>query len=450
MKIFVSIKKMILLVTVFAVALTACNKLELNPTPNEQPVPGTTPTLATLLDDANFSLLKALATKAKLLTALSSTSLHYTVFAPDDAAVTASLSSILPVGVTPAMYIGSLDEATAKSILQYHIIPQEIRAASIPATFPNFEYPSLLNPAPQVSALLRLTIFPSVRSNGAWVNSIPIIATDITAVNGVVHKVFRMLVPPSRDLWAIINADPKLTYLKAAIVRADSGVAAGARLQDALNTGVNPSAIGSNLTIFAPTDSSMQVFLTGAMTKSLIPLITQQLIDNGASAEQAAAQAPTLAFTAASTLVITFGAQLISDPSSIPDIPGFPSGLGARLAAVLTPTLAKGVVAYHILGSQSGSFTPPGIRVFTVNMPSEATAVKTLLNAAVSIHPGVVVKATFVSPVSGVSVVAAGTVQGAANGSASNILINPTVSSDINAVNGVIHKIDQVLLPQPL
>lgn len=448
MKIFVSIKKIILLVTVFVVALTACNKLELDPTPNEQPTPGTTPTLASLLDDANFSLLKALATKAGILASLGNTSLHFTVFAPDDNAVTASLTPILPEGVTPAMYIGSLDKATAASLLQYHIIPQEIMAASIPASFPNFEYPSLLNPAPTVSALLRLTIFPSVRTNGAWVNNIPIVGTDIAAVNGVVHKVSRILQPPSKDLWAIINADPQLTYLKAAIARADSGVAAGSRLQDALNTAVNPSAIGSNLTVFAPTDSSMKAFLTGAITQALIPIITQQLIGGGATPEQAAAQAPALAQGAAISLITNFGTQLVADPASIPDVPGFPPNLGSMVSAVLTPTLAKGIVAYHIISSQSGTFAPPGIRVFSVNLPTTPAAVKTLLNSAVSVHPGVTVQAVFANLAPGVAVVSSATVKGAANATASNILINPTVTSDVNAVNGVMHKIDQVLLPQ--
>ena len=78
------------------------------------------------------------------------------------------------------------------------------------------------------------------------------------------------------------------------------------------------------------------------------------------------------------------------------------------------------------------------------------TAVKTLLNSGIAVHPGVIVKATFVSPFPGVSVVAAATVKGAANSTASNILISstPPFTSDIHQINGVIHKIDQVLLPQ--
>ena len=427
MKIFDQIKKACLLIAVFAVSLTACNKIELDPTPNPPTSQGTTPTLATLMDDPSFSLLKSLVTKAGMMQTFATPSARLTLFAPDDAAITASLTPILPPGVTPPMYIASLDPATAKSIVQYHTLPQVIPVSSIPSTFPNFQYPTLLNPAPTLSPLLRLTSFPSVRSYGGWVNNVPVIATNIQAVNGVMHKVFRVLLPPSQDLWKTIGTDAGLTYLKASIQRADSGVAKGARLVDAISIDSNTSAIGANLTVFAPNDAAMKLFLTGALTQAFI----------------AKGFPPASAQAAAASLVTAFGPLLISNPASIPDvIPGV-VGLGPQIAAVITPTLAKGIVAYHIISSQAAPFTPPGLRVFSVNLPATATAIKTLLNSGVSVHPGVTVMATFVSPVPGLSVVSAATVKGVANPSASNV-----VAFDIHCVNGVMHKIDQVLLPQ--
>ncbi len=426
MKLINKIKQYPLLLVTGILLLAGCNKLELDPAANTQPAQGATPTLATLLDDPNFSAFKAAAVKGGLYASLKVPTLRFTVFAPDDAAITASL----PPGVPPLAYIASLDSLTARALVSYHIVPQVIASSSITTAFPNFQYPTLLNPAPTVSALLRLTTFPSKRTGvGAWVNNIPLVATDVTAVNGVLHKVARVVAPPSTDLWSKINTDTELTYLKAAIARADSGVAPGGRIQDALNTAVNPAAIGSNLTVFAPTDAAMKLFLTGAITKALVdqglPLATAQF--------------------AATTLVTNFGSLIISNPSGIPDVPGFPPGLGNQLAAVLTPTLAKGIVVYHILSSQSGTYAPPGIRVFSVNMPTTGTAVKTLLNSAIAAHPGLVLQATFTGPV-----VTAATVKGAANATASNIIISapPTFTHDLHYVNGIIHKIDQVLLPQ--
>jgi uncharacterized surface protein with fasciclin (FAS1) repeats len=422
MKIKTTFTASVIFAAVALMSLSACNKLELDPTPIAQPVQATSPTLANLLDDPNFSLLKAVVNKAGLMAPLADPTKRYTVFAPDNAAITASLTPILPPGVTPEFYINNvLTAAEANGIISYHVVPQVIPASSISTGFPNFQYPTILNPAPSVSALLRLTTFPSVRpGTGAWVNNVPITGTNIAAVNGMVHKVFRIVMPPSQDLWAKINAESDLTYLKAAINRADSGVAAGSRLQDALNTAVNPAAIGSNLTVFAPNDNAMSAFLTAAITQALI----------GQGFPAAVAQAT------ATTLVTTFGSTLLSNPASIP-------GVGGALSAVITPTLAKGIVAYHVISSQGGTYAPPGLRVFSVNLPTTATSVKTLLNSAVSIHPGVVVQATFASPVPGISVVTAATVKGLVNTTPSNV-----VAPDLHCVNGVIHKIDQVLRPQ--
>jgi uncharacterized surface protein with fasciclin (FAS1) repeats len=411
MKIFNKIKGTCLLLLAAAVFFTSCNKLELNPTPNIQPKQDTTPTLGTLINDPSFSAFKAALKKAGLLNSLSVTTLRFSIFAPDDAAIAASL----PPGVPLLAFIASLDTPSIRALVSYHIVPQTVTISGLSTTFPNFEYPTLFNPAPSISALLRLTTFPSVRSGiGAWVNNVPITAADMTAVNGVLHKVASIVAPPTKDLWTIINSESDLTYFKAAIARADSGAIPGKRLQDALNTAVNPSAIGSNLTVFAPTDTAMQSFIVRAITGALI----------GQGLPPASAQAQ------ATFLVTTYGTQLLTNPSAISPL----------LGATITPTLAAGLVAYHILSSQSGTFAPPGIRVFSVNIPTTATAVKTLLNSAVSVHPGVVLQATFLN---GLPVIDKATVMGAANSTASKIL-----SFDLHCVNGVLHKIDQALKPQ--
>jgi hypothetical protein len=110
----------------------------------------------------------------------------------------------------------------------------------------------------------------------------------------------------------------------------------------------------------------------------------------------------------------------------------------AALASVLTPTAVRGLIVYHLLGT----------RAFTVNLPTTATNIPTLLNSAIPNHPGVSVQATF----NVARFVTAASVRGAANPSASNIAISatpaPRGSSDQNYINGVLHKIDQVLRPQ--
>jgi uncharacterized surface protein with fasciclin (FAS1) repeats len=400
----------------FSILVISCNKDVDDPVPNERPAYPKGASIASILNDPNYSLLKAAVTRAatskdspKISTLLNDSKLSFTLFAPDNAAFLGS-------GVN-ANVINALPPADLHKILSYHIVPNAVPASVLAkAPFPNLQYPSLLNPAPALSSILRLTTFLSANSNGAWINNIPITKPDNVFANGIVHKVARIIMPPSKNLWETIDTDPQLTYLKAAIQRADSGQVAAATLQAALQN------IGLNVTVFAPTDDAFKTFLTGA--------IAQYLIAQGFPAPTAAAQA--------SGLVASTGTTLLSNPGAIP-------GLGSVLASVINPTLVKGIVAYHVLSAQSGTFAPPGVRVFSVNIPTTPTPVKTFLNSVVNAHPGVTVSATFAGPV-----VISAKVKGAANPTASNVIISapPVMTHDMHHTNGVIHKIDQVLLPQ--
>jgi uncharacterized surface protein with fasciclin (FAS1) repeats len=197
--------------------------------------------------------------------------------------------------------------------------------------------------------------------------------------------------------------DPGLSYLEAAIIRADSGIVAtsSSSLVGALNN------IGANLTVFAPTDAAFQATLTGA--------IAQALIAQGVPPADALALAGQLAST--------------------PDVFKNPA-----LYAALSAQTVRGIVVYHVLVS----------RAFSNNLPTTQTLYKTLLNSAVPAHPGIGLQVVFGNPPSPFATAA--TVKGAANATAANMLINPTPepngTSDQHYLNGVIHKIDQVLLPQ--
>jgi uncharacterized surface protein with fasciclin (FAS1) repeats len=90
---------------------------------------------------------------------------------------------------------------------------------------------------------------------------------------------------------------------------------------------------------------------------------------------------------------------------------------------------AQGIVAYHILPSKA----------YSVNFPEAATFYPTLLNSSIQSHPGVEVDADFIGPF-----VTAFKVTGVGNQGFASIV----TSKDINAVNGVLHIIDQVLLLQ--
>lgn len=412
------IKIACLLVLSGAAVLTACNKgLEQiqGTTPVSVILPGSGSALGDTLKSsarANDSLYFKIIVKSGLLATLNNKANEYTVFVPTNAAVrkfvTAITGGAVPAAAPDAVFSAFLSSASfpaasAAGIVSYNIIPQKLLSTNIPASFPNFQYPTLINPAPSISALLRLTTFLSTR-NGAWVNNTPIVSLDNLAANGVFHEIANVVVPPTTFLWDRINADTTLKYLKAAIIRADSGTVAPGTLVGALLN------IGANLTVYAPTDSAFQVTLSGAIYQALVA----QGFPAGGST-----------FATANSLATgrdSIGPTVFRNP---------------LLFKALSAQKVKGLIVYHILG----------VRAFNNNLPTTESYFPTLLNGAIPTHPGIGLKAVFTG-----SFVSSATVKGVANATAANILINPlpapSGTSDQFYLNGVLHKIDQVLLPQ--
>ncbi|MFZ4058714.1 MAG: fasciclin domain-containing protein [Ferruginibacter sp.] len=376
MKIFNSIKQAGFVGIVSAALFTSCNKAPDPATPLVVAPPTATLSLAALLDspDSSLTFLKAAVVRAGLLPTLQSTSIRFTLFAPTNDAFIAS-------GISRAT-INALPVATLTSLLGYHLVPQTIQTSSIPTTFPNLQYPTNVNPNPAASALLRLCTFPSLRGNISWVNNIPITNANIVASNGVLHKVARVVNPPSIFIWNKITADPNLVLLKAAIDRADQDPTAPGFLANVL--GNNPNiAIGANFTVFAPDTTAFKGTLS----------------------------------------VLSAGALN----------PSMPNATFAGFIATLPITTVKGIVAYHVLGS----------RAFSNNFPTTQTNVPTLLNGSVAAHPGLGLKTTLaVVPTFGWASIST-TVKGVGNASAATV-----TSGDNHYINGVLHVVNQVLLPQ--
>lgn len=341
-----------------AVTLQACNKeFEDVPAPA---APQTGISLGQVLDaDPSYSILKAAVTRAGLLSAFGTADTRYTVFAPDDAAFARSGLSLDIVNALPP--------AQLQAILTYHVIPQALSSAQIPADTFNIQMPTLLQ-LPGGNPFVKNSIFPSKRGTQLYANNIPVTQPDIQVGGTVVHKVAALVTPPSQLIAQIIGADADLSILRAAITRADSGQAGLNRLDSVIRFGV------ANITLFAPTNDAF---------RALFP-------------------------------------------------PGTPDA--AIIGALNTPQLftaqkVRGIVAYHMLG----------FRAFGVNLPAAPAFVRTLLNGAVPTHPGIQVSASFAGPVA-----TAIMITGVGNGGA----VANAIARDLNAVNGIVHKIDRVLLPQ--
>ena len=391
----------LLLIASGLMVATACNKIY-------EPVPYTVysegdvaNTLAKkIAATSSYSIFNTALTRTGLNATLDVANAKFTVFVPDNTAMTASGLSLAVVNALPV--------ASLTSLLNYHIIPNEqVTAADIPTAFPNIEKKTGLDIAttafvpsiPTTSIPIKMSIFPSKRTGGAWANNVPIVATDVvTGSNGVVHRVATAVAPPTRVLLDTLSRDADFTYLMAAIVRADSGLVttASPSLQYAL---AQPFA---NLTVFAPTNAAFQATLTGAITLGLVNM--------GVPLATAQAQAAVLASSP----------TVFSNPALYP---------------VLTAQLVRGIVVYHIMG----------VRAFSVNFGATAANYPTLLNGAIPAHPGLAISSTLVTNL-GVGL----SVKGAANATAATAagasVSNPQV--DRMAVNGNFFKINQVLMPQ--
>lgn len=399
----------LLLTIVAMVILSSCNK-KVEQFYDPAPVVSTAPSLAaTIAAIPNDSLYYKLIIRGGLLNMISlkpnAKDTVFTMFVPDNPAMRSFINLIsggATIGYTDAQYVGFINTAisasTAYSIVSYNMIPQFIRMASVPSTFPNWFYPTNLNPTSGAgfNPLVRLTTSPSTR-NGNWVNNVPLTSVDLVAYNGIIHTAAAVPAPPSVPLWSRIATDPDLTYLKAAVQRADSGVSTttSASLEWALTN------FGPNLTVFAPSNLAFQNLIFG--------LVYAQV------------------FAATGNAAL---ATLIANGA----VAAGPAFLGT---ANLTTQQVKGIVVYHLLGS----------RAFTNNFPTTITYYPTLLNGGIPTHPGIGLTATFTA-----GQVSAATVKGVGNATASNIAINPFPNpfgtSDQHFINGSLHKINQVLLPQ--
>ena len=204
----------------------------------------------------------------KLDTLLKNKSNVLTFFAPDNDAFMRSFQLLgLPTGISTIKFFrpGFLD-----TLLRYHLIGgQKITAANIPTDFPGSLYLQsmfvLQPPSPTVPPGYRMPIFVGKQGPITFANNIPVVNADQEVANGIINRTSFVLLPPQQVLWQRIATDPDLTYLKAAVQKADEGDP-NKTLESALS---NPAA---NLTVLAPSNLAFQQILTLQITGALIQM----------------------------------------------------------------------------------------------------------------------------------------------------------------------------------
>ena len=182
--------------------------------------------------DPRFSLLVEAVTAADLAGTLSQPG-PFTVFAPTNDAFTALLAEL---GVTKEALFA--DKALLTAVLTYHVLPAKVLKADVPAGKAITTVQGGIFKIDAVGSSLVITDGRNRTSN--------ITATDITASNGVIHVIDKVLLPADKNIVQTAAALPQFSLLVEAVTAAD--------LADAL------SAPGP-LTVFAPTNDAFTALL---------------------------------------------------------------------------------------------------------------------------------------------------------------------------------------------
>ena len=184
---------------------------------------------------------------------------NYTVFVPSTSAVD-DLMQLM--NLSSFDMLGFYDMPNA---LKYHVVPGIYMASDL-------ENGMALPTAEGQSVTI------SIGDAGAMVDDANIIATDITAFNGVIHIIDKILAPtgyPGATTWDVIVQSPDHTILEQALL--NEGLNEALRGQPILND--NEDAEGP-FTVFAPTDAAFFALAEASGFENVEALLASQFMDD--------------------------------------------------------------------------------------------------------------------------------------------------------------------------
>ena len=245
MKTKFTFKTIFTLMAVTAIGVLTLSSCKKDDTNDENMPPAQLSITKTASADPQFSILVQALTKADLATTLDKSG-TYTVFAPTNAAFTALFTKL---GVTG---IDQLSAEALRPILLYHVLGSKAISSGLTST-----YVSTLSPAVGGRFVsLKVDVMNGVKLN----NSSKVTKADIMASNGVIHVIDQVLLPPTVADLAVANSS--FTTLVSAL--------SGAGLVPALS---DPKA---TFTVFAPTNAAFAQ-LTSA-PKDLKPILLYHVL----------------------------------------------------------------------------------------------------------------------------------------------------------------------------
>lgn len=263
MKLHLKLTSLLVLIALFVsacapAATPTAAPVQVQPTATQAPTATPEPEPMTIVDiavgDGNFTTLVAALTAAGLVETLAGEG-PFTVFAPTDEAF-----AKLPEGTVEDL-LKPENKDKLVQILTYHVVSGNVLAADV----------SNLTSADTL-AMLPVTV--KVDMGKVLINEASVTMADIVASNGVIHVIDSVLLPPSqdsetaaaeaKDIVDTAVADGRFTTLAAALTAAE--------LVDTLK-GEGP------FTVFAPTDDAFAKLPEGTLEDLLKPENKQTLID---------------------------------------------------------------------------------------------------------------------------------------------------------------------------
>lgn len=222
---FFKFQSLALVAAVFTTTLVSCKKDETPAEPN---------TVVNQVINNGYSTLATLVTNAGLVSTLNGTG-PFTVFAPDNAAFTGITA---PTG------------AALTNLLTYHVVAGSGLSAAQVIGLSN-------------GNLIKVTmangdsVFVKASNAGVFVNGVQVVQPDLTATNGVVHGINRLLQPPAGNIVQTAQAVPGFDSLVKAVVRVSTGATGADNIADVLSN-------TNGLTVFAPTNAAFTALFANA------------------------------------------------------------------------------------------------------------------------------------------------------------------------------------------
>ncbi|MDE3270499.1 fasciclin domain-containing protein [Pseudoalteromonas sp. G4] len=432
------------------------------------PEPSATTVVDVAVNDGNFTTLVAALEATGLDETLANTDGNFTVFAPTDAAF-----ELLPEGTLDALLA---DTDTLTDILTYHVIGSKVDASA-----------AISSAGSKVEMVNGDYVGLSLDGDSLLVNTVTVTATDIMADNGIIHVIDAVLMPPQdKDM-------PTSNIVETAVAAGTFNTLVAALQATNLDTVLADES--KSYTVFAPTDDAFALLgeetintlleNTDVLSSILLQHVVVGEVDsvtaytlNGMEAETASGAKIPVSINSETDSLMFGGAKIITKdiyttngiihvidavivgdvtvPEPVGNIVEVASKAGAfntlliaAAAAGLADVLADESATYTVFAPTDAAFAQIPESTLEALLADTEALKNVLLYHVIADEKVMSDGAVAVANSENNKVTMANTQMAALSLSGTDLYINASKVSAANvaANNGVIHVVDQVILP---